>query len=239
MRKILIVDDHQDIRRMIRVALGSNFEVMEASDGLGCLAIARRMKPDIVVLDVMMPGDLNGLQVLDTIKSDPNLKHTRVIMVTAKGQVHDHEDGIRRGADAYFIKPFSPLQLVATIEDFLAKINQRKLKTPRRRARLRCIPLYEAEANMVLGAPIYIARGGIRNLLLPAGHRLTGDNLNQLAARHIEFIFVLELDGRSDEQVAFDAAQAAHRLMKVFAGADLTDSTMAALFEQVYMYRST
>lgn len=126
MKKILLVDDHSDIRRLIRIALGENFEVMEASDGFDGLEIARRMKPDIIVLDVMMPGDLNGLQVLDAIKSDPHLKRTPVIMVTAKGQVHDYENGIQRGADAYFIKPFSPLQLVATIKEFLAKRGHRE-----------------------------------------------------------------------------------------------------------------
>lgn len=120
MKKILLVDDHSDIRRLIRITLGGGFEVMEASDGFGCLEIARRMKPDIIVIDVMMPGDLNGLQVLDAIKSDPHLRHARVIMVSAKGQAHDYEDALQRGADAYFIKPFSPRRLAATIKRFLA-----------------------------------------------------------------------------------------------------------------------
>jgi DNA-binding response OmpR family regulator len=108
MKKILLVDDHSDIRRLIRITLGKDFEVMETSDGFGGLEIARRMKPDIIVLDVMMPGVLNGLQVLDAIKSDPHLKRTRVFMVTA------------RGADGYFVKPFSPMSLVADIKNILA-----------------------------------------------------------------------------------------------------------------------
>lgn len=121
MNKILLVDDHSDIRRLIRITLGKSFEVMEAEDGVTGLEIARRQKPDLVVLDIMMPGELDGLQVLDAIKADPELANTRVIMVTARGQTHDYEAGISRGADAYFIKPFSPLQLVACIKETLAK----------------------------------------------------------------------------------------------------------------------
>lgn len=120
MKKILLVDDHADIRRLIRITLGKNFEVFEAEDGTTGLAMAREKRPDLVVLDVMMPSELNGLQVLDALKSDPQLSATPVIMVTARGQAQDYEDGMRRGADAYFIKPFSPLQLVACIKETLA-----------------------------------------------------------------------------------------------------------------------
>ena len=117
MKKILLVDDHSDIRRMIRISLGKTFDVLEAEDGITALEIVRRTNPDLVVLDVMMPGQLDGLQLLDVIKSDPKLMHTRVFMVTARGQASDYESGMARGADAYFIKPFSPLELVAAIKD--------------------------------------------------------------------------------------------------------------------------
>ena len=117
MKKILLVDDHSDIRRMIRISLGKTFDVLEAEDGITALEIVRRTNPDLVVLDVMMPGQLDGLQLLDVIKSDPKLMHTRVVMVTARGQASDYELGMARGADAYFIKPFSPLELVAAIKD--------------------------------------------------------------------------------------------------------------------------
>lgn len=119
MKRILLVDDHSDIRRLIRITIGKDFDVLEAEDGLSGLEIARHQKPDLVVLDVMMPGDLDGLDVLDAIKADPELVQTRVIMVTARGQTRDFEEGMKRGADAYFIKPFSPLQLVAAIKTAL------------------------------------------------------------------------------------------------------------------------
>lgn len=121
MTKILLVDDHSDIRRLIRITLGKSFDVLEAEDGVTALDIIKRHKPDLVVLDVMMPGEMDGLQVLDAIKAEPQLAGTRVIMVTARGQVRDYDDGMKRGADAYFIKPFSPLQLVAAIKDTLAR----------------------------------------------------------------------------------------------------------------------
>lgn len=121
MTRILLVDDHSDIRRLIRITLGKSYEVLEAEDGATGLDIARRMKPDLVVLDVMMPGEMDGLKVLDAIRADPELARTRVIMVTARGQTKDYDDGMERGADAYFIKPFSPLQLVSCIKDMLAE----------------------------------------------------------------------------------------------------------------------
>lgn len=121
MKKILLVDDHSDIRRLVRITLGKAYEVFEAEDGVTALGLARQHKPDLVVLDIMMPGDLDGLQVLDAIKADAQLGHTHVIMVTARGQSSDYDDGMRRGADAYFIKPFSPMQLVQSIKEILSK----------------------------------------------------------------------------------------------------------------------
>ncbi|MBK1681025.1 response regulator transcription factor [Rhodocyclus tenuis] len=120
MRKIVLVDDHADIRRLIRITLGKAFEVFEAEDGASGLDLVRRQRPDLVVLDVMMPGDLDGIKVLDAIKADPALLHTRVIMVTARGQQQDYQLGMSLGADAYFIKPFSPLELVTRIHELLA-----------------------------------------------------------------------------------------------------------------------
>jgi hypothetical protein len=106
------------------------------------------------------------------------------------------------------------------------------------RTRTHYIPIVEAEAGMLLGTPVVISNHGIVRLKLPAGHTLTKDNLHQLTAHQAEFIFVAQPDERSDEQVAVDAALSAHRTMEIFAGADLTDPTLAALFDQVLSYRS-
>lgn len=119
MKKILLVDDHSDIRHLMRLTLGKAYEILEAEDGMTALEVMHRMRPDLVVLDVMMPGEIDGYQVLEVIRMDPVLKDTRVIMVTARGQAKDYEAGISRGADGYFIKPFSPLQLSLKIRELL------------------------------------------------------------------------------------------------------------------------
>lgn len=121
MKKILIVDDNAVVRRLIRVALGKTFKIFEAEDGASGLQIARDLYPDLIVLDIMMPGKMDGLQVLDAIRADPGLKVIRVVLVTAKGQASDAEIGMQRGADAYFVKPFSPLQLTAFIQETVDK----------------------------------------------------------------------------------------------------------------------
>lgn len=117
--KILIADDHADIRQLIRISLGKHYDILEAEDGAAALALARREQPRIVVLDVMMPGELDGFQVLAAIRADPALSGTRVIMVTARGQASDYELGMTYGADRYFIKPFSPLQLTSAIRELI------------------------------------------------------------------------------------------------------------------------
>ena len=120
MKKILIVDDNADVRRLIRIALGKTFLIFEADDGVSGLQMARDLYPDLIVLDIMMPGKLDGLQVLDAIRADAGLKVIKVVLVTAKGQVGDAEIGLQHGADAYFVKPFSPRQIIAWVDDCLS-----------------------------------------------------------------------------------------------------------------------
>jgi CheY-like chemotaxis protein len=119
MSQILIVDDQAVIRRLLSVTLGKEYEILEAEDGLSALEAIRRHHPKVVLLDVMMPGALDGLQVLDAIKGNPLSRDILVAMVTARGQTADCDDARRRGADAYFIKPFSPLQVLAWVRSKL------------------------------------------------------------------------------------------------------------------------
>ena len=119
MKKVLIVDDHSDIRKLIRITIGNAYEVLEAADGMAAMQVIRCQQPSLVVLDIMMPGEMDGLQVLDAIRAEPSLKNTQVIMVTARGQAKDYETGMSRGANAYLIKPFSPIQLVNNIKELL------------------------------------------------------------------------------------------------------------------------
>ena len=119
MHYILIVDDHADIRRLLSITLGKQYEIVEADNGAAALYAVRKYHPVAVLLDVMMPGEIDGLQVLDAIKSNAKTKDILVAMLTARGQQSDRDDANRRGADAYFIKPFSPLQVVMWLRDRL------------------------------------------------------------------------------------------------------------------------
>ena len=120
MKKILIAEDHADIRKLIRMTLEySDYDINEAVDGASALRLVQSIRPDLVLLDVMMPGELDGLQVCSRIKDDEALRHVRVVLLTARGQVRDREAGLAAGADAYLVKPFSPLQLIDTIEHWL------------------------------------------------------------------------------------------------------------------------
>lgn len=117
MKKILIVDDQPDIRRLINLTLGKRYEIIEASDGSSALETVGNQKPDALILDVMMPGKIDGLEVLRRVKGSPRTQDIFVIMVTAKGQAVDLDSAIQAGADGYLIKPFSPLQLMSMLQE--------------------------------------------------------------------------------------------------------------------------
>jgi len=121
MNRILIVDDHADIRRLVRMTLEfERYEVHEAADGVEALAKVRELRPDVVLLDVMMPGELDGLQVCAAIRADAALAATYVMLLSARGQARDRDEGMRAGADVYMVKPFSPLQLIEHIAQALS-----------------------------------------------------------------------------------------------------------------------
>jgi len=116
MRKILIVEDHTDIRKLLRMTLEfEDYDIQEACDGDSGLSLALQMSPDVVLLDLMMPGQLNGLDVCRRIKGDAGLRNTKVVMLTARGQSGDREAGMQAGADDYLVKPFSTLQVLETL----------------------------------------------------------------------------------------------------------------------------
>ena len=118
MKKILIVDDHADIRRLIRMTLEfEDCEIREAGDAVAGWQLALQFKPDLVLLDVMMPGETHGLDLCLALKVEPLLAATGVIMLSAGGTHADREAGLRAGADAYLVKPFSPMQLLALVDD--------------------------------------------------------------------------------------------------------------------------
>ena len=120
MKRVLIVEDQADIRKLIRMTLEFEpYEIYEAPDGATGLRMAGELRPEVMLLDVMMPGELDGLQVCRSVRADPHLCGMRVLLLSARGQARDREAGEQAGADEYLIKPFSPLLLVETIERLL------------------------------------------------------------------------------------------------------------------------
>jgi DNA-binding response OmpR family regulator len=112
-RKILVVEDHPTVREVLRTLLGmEDYEVAVAPNGEAGLALADILQPDVVVLDVSMPG-LNGYAVCRAIKSRGG--ETRVVMVTARTSEEDERAGREAGADAYLRKPFSPLDILEAV----------------------------------------------------------------------------------------------------------------------------
>lgn len=121
MKRILIVEDQSDIRQLIRTTLEfDDYEILEADNGPRGLQMAQAMRPALILLDVMMPGELDGYQVCERIKRDPSTSLTKVVLLTARGQKSDQEQGRKAGCDAYLVKPFSPLSLIDMIDSLLA-----------------------------------------------------------------------------------------------------------------------
>jgi two-component system phosphate regulon response regulator PhoB len=122
MTRLLIVEDQPEIRMLIQMALEfENFEIHEAADGDAALALLPTLQPDLVLLDVLMPGSRNGLDVCRAIKTDAGLRGTRVAMLSARSQPSDRQAGLAAGADAYLVKPFSPNELLRLIGKLLPK----------------------------------------------------------------------------------------------------------------------
>lgn len=114
---LLIVDDIAEMRKLLRLTFSDgNYQIFEAPNGKEALKIILEEKPDIILLDIMMPGDIDGLAVCDFVKSS-TLKNCRVILLTAKGQKKDFQKGLEAGADIYITKPFSPIALLERVEN--------------------------------------------------------------------------------------------------------------------------
>jgi two-component system phosphate regulon response regulator PhoB len=121
MKKILIVDDQPEVRELVDVTLRiGDYTIWQAASGDQALDIASAEHPDLILLDVMMPNSsIDGFEVCRRLKSDPMTQDIYIVMLTARGQEADIEMGKQVGADDYFTKPFSPLQLMNKVEELL------------------------------------------------------------------------------------------------------------------------
>jgi len=120
MKKILIADDRRQVVELVRVSLeGEDYEIVGASNGKEALKRARLERPDLILLDVVMPK-MDGFEVCRQLKKDPQTQEIPIIMLTAKGQEVDKEKARQLGASGYVTKPFSPSALLTRVEEILA-----------------------------------------------------------------------------------------------------------------------
>jgi len=121
MSAILVVEDNLSQRQMISELLRNNgLSVTVVSDGMEALEQIQKSKPDLIVLDIVMPK-MNGYEVCRRLKNDVKTKSVPVVMCSSKGEDFDRFWGLRNGADAYVVKPFQPIELISTIRQLLRK----------------------------------------------------------------------------------------------------------------------
>lgn len=119
-KKILLADDEEPVRALVAATIrdDSRYKILEAKDGVEVLEIARKEKPDIILLDIMMPR-MDGFEVCRHLKSDPKTSGIIIIMLTALAQNADKDKAKEAGANGYFAKPFSPTALIKKLEEVL------------------------------------------------------------------------------------------------------------------------
>ena len=122
MARILIAEDDSDLRLLVSLKLESaGHQVVSVADGSSAAHQCRVMRPDLVILDLMMPG-MSGLEVCRFIRSDPELMNTPVILLTARAQAADIAAGKDAGVDEYLTKPFSPRELAGRVDSLLLRV---------------------------------------------------------------------------------------------------------------------
>ena len=105
---------------MVEVNLRStDYQIFLAESGEKAVSLAKSEKPDLIIMDIMLPGEMDGIEATRLIKNDAETKDCTIIMLTSKGQEADRETGLDAGALEYFSKPFSPLELIKKVEEIL------------------------------------------------------------------------------------------------------------------------
>ena len=121
MKTILIADDHDHLRLLVAKTLGSpDYRIIEARDGDEAYALAMTDTPDLLILDWMMPGK-TGIQMVEMLRKDPGFREVPVIMLTARAQNADRNRAVTLGVHSYLVKPFSPIELMETVEKILGE----------------------------------------------------------------------------------------------------------------------
>jgi len=122
--RVLVVDDEAPIRLLCRVNLeAEDIEVLEAADGISGVETARAERPDVILLDVMMPG-MNGWQVAESLMEDETTSHIPLIFLTARAELRDRAKGLELGGIDYITKPFNPVELASGVERLLDRVRR-------------------------------------------------------------------------------------------------------------------
>ncbi|MEN6327378.1 MAG: response regulator, partial [Syntrophomonas sp.] len=168
--RILVVDDETYIVELVKFNLEKEgFKVIVAYDGLGALDMVREQRPDLIILDIMLPN-MDGLEVCRNLKSDLNFHTIPIIMLTAKGEEVDTILGLEMGADDYIKKPFSPREMVARVK-----------------ARLRALKILEAEKAM--GKKVYVIN---ELIVVPDKYEsFLGENKLELTPKEFDLLTLL------------------------------------------------
>jgi two-component system, OmpR family, phosphate regulon response regulator PhoB len=125
--RVLVVDDEEDIRRLVSFNLGeAGFDVETVDTGEGAMVAAVRFQPSVLVLDLMLP-DVSGMEVCRRMRADPVLADAAILMLTARGDEYDRVLGFEVGADDYVVKPFSVRELVMRVKGLAVRARERKL----------------------------------------------------------------------------------------------------------------
>lgn len=120
-KKVLVVEDELKIRKVISMYLKKEgFSVLETGNGLEALSLTEKEKPDLIILDIMLPG-MSGYEVCRKIKSNEDTKNIIIVILSAKGQEWEKSEGYQVGADLYETKPFSPKQLINNVKAIISK----------------------------------------------------------------------------------------------------------------------
>ena len=123
-KRVLIIDDEASLRALVRANLEADgLGVDEAADGIEAMKMLRESQPDLILLDIMMPGK-DGIEVLEELAADEELSKIPVILLTAKGELEDMERGAALGARGHITKPFDPEQMVRTVKAALGMIRR-------------------------------------------------------------------------------------------------------------------
>jgi diguanylate cyclase (GGDEF)-like protein len=223
--RILVVDDDPDTARFIEVNLRTQgYEVDTASDGVEALERAAAQRPDLALIDVMMPR-MDGFEVVERLRANPRTSNMSIILLTAKSLTADKVLGITKGADDYIVKPFDPIELMARVNGTLRRAQEMRAESP-----LTGLPgnirILEFLGNLVTSEqPFALLYADLDNFKAYNDHYgfLRGDDALRFAARCIQEtalevvgdnVFVGHLGG--DDFVVVCPPESAERLCKEF-----------------------